>query len=103
MDKERLLVIPAYTGDETLGAALKSPKSIHLLWLEILLNGEVEWESYLDHPEIRAAYEKACVWYAHFKTMVEGHTGRKPLEFKSGEVDMREHRRFMEALKFVAG
>jgi len=94
---------------------LKNPKSISLLWLEILFNDKIQWENHLNQPEVKAAYEKACLWYVHFKTMVEGHTGRKPLEIRMGhdprrarcpceeKIDDREYRRFLEALNFVAG
>jgi hypothetical protein len=95
-------IIPYYTGDETLEEILKNPKSVGLLWLEILLNDEILWENYLNRPEIKSAYEKACVWYAHFKTMIEGHAGRKPLEVRMGKIDDREYRRFLEALNFVS-
>ena len=96
-------VIPYYTGDKTLEDVLKSPKSVSLLWLEILLNDGIPWENHLKRPEVKAAYEKACIWYAHFKTMIEGHAGRKPLEIRTGKIDDREYRRFLEALNFVAG
>jgi hypothetical protein len=35
--------------------------------------------------------------------MVEVHSGKKTLERRSGEVDMREYRTFLEALNFVSG
>jgi len=108
-------VIPYYTGDETLEETLKRPKSVSLLWLEIIFNDKIPWENYFNQPEVKAAYEKACVWSAHFKTMIEGHTGRKPLEIKTGkgmttgvrplrpEIDDRDYRRFIEVLNFVSG
>jgi len=101
--KPSFRVIPYYTGDTTLEEILKSPKSVSVLWLEILFNDEIVWKDYLTLPEVKAAYEKACVWYTHFKTMVSGHTGRKPLEIQTGSIDDREYRRFLEALNFVAG
>ena len=102
MNQVKLRIIPSYTGDETRGECLKHPKSVGLLWLEILLNGEIPWENYLDRREVKAAYEKACVGYGHFKTMIQGYTGRKPLNPLPGEIDEREHRRFLEALNLVA-
>ena len=76
MDPIKPRIIPFYTGDATLEAALANRKSLRPLWLEILVNGEVQWGKYL-RAEVRVAYEKACAWYTKFKTMVEGKTGRK--------------------------
>ena len=103
MEQERLRILPFYTGDMTLDEALKNPKSVRLLWLEILLNGQIPWENYLHQTEVKAAYEKACLWYGHFKTMVEGHAGRRSLEARRGKIDPREYRRFLEVLNFVSG
>ncbi|MEW6324207.1 MAG: hypothetical protein AB1515_02350 [Nitrospirota bacterium] len=97
-----LIVIPHYTGDRTLEQVLRNPKSSGLLWLEVLLNGDFPWQKHLNDPQVMAAYEKACIWYGHFKTMVSGHTGRHPLEARPGEIDAREYRKFQEALLFVA-
>ena len=97
----QLRIIPSYTGDEALEDALKNPRSARLLWLEILLNDEVPWEDHLANPLVRSAYEKACIWYSHFLTLVNGHTGRQPLPTRDGTIDMREHRRFLEALNLV--
>lgn len=101
--KRSLRVIPYYTGDSTLDEVLNNPTSRGLLWLEILLNGDFPWEAHLDHPQVLAAYEKACIWYGHFKTMIFGRTGRGGLEPRVGKIDEREYRRFQEALTFVAG
>lgn len=97
-----LRILPYYTGHASLEEALRDPRGVRLLWLEILFNGDVPWQDYLDRPEVRTAYDKACVWYGHFKTMIQGRTGRPPLEPRHGEIDMREHRRFLEAPRFVA-
>lgn len=102
MVKDKLRIIPFYTGDETLDEVLRNKKSLNMLWLEILLNDHVAWECYLDVPEIGAAYEKACVWYSNFKTMIDGIIGRKPLRKLEGKIDEREYRKFIEALNFVA-
>jgi hypothetical protein len=100
---QRLHVIPYYTGDSTLEEVLNNPTSGGLLWLEILLNGAFPWEAHLEQPQVRVAYDKACVWYSHFKTMISGRTGRGALEPRAGKIDEREFRRFQEALLFVAG
>ncbi len=96
-----LRVIPFYTGDKTLEDVLKNPASLRLLWIEILLNGAFPWLTYCHLAEVKTAYDKACVWYGHFKTMIDGLTDRPPLEIKKGKIDERESRKLFEALNFV--
>ena len=103
MVKSKLRIIPFYTGDETLDEALKNKKSISLLWLEVLFNDYISWESYLAIPEIKSAYEKACVWYSNFRILIDSTTKRRPLKNREGKIDDREYRKFLEALNFVAG
>ena len=103
MFKEKLRIIPFYTGDVTLEEALRNKKGLSMLWLEILLNDRISWELYLEVPEIRIAYDKACLWYGNFKTMIDGFIGRRPLELRKGKIDDREYRKFLEAINFVAG
>ncbi len=97
-----LRIIPFYTGFQTLEALLEDPKSRRLLWLEILLNGDFPWEAYRDLSEVEVAFEKARIWYAHYKTMITGLVGRPPLPYKTGEIDEREIRTFQEAIYFAA-
>ncbi|HEX9757928.1 MAG TPA: hypothetical protein VGB26_09015 [Nitrospiria bacterium] len=56
----------------------------------------------MDKPEIQSAYQKACIWYSHFKTMVLYSTRRKPLKTKTGPIDEKDYRKFLEALNFVS-
>ena len=102
LTQEELRIIPFYTGDETLNDVLTNKKSLDMLWLEILLNDHIAWEDYLDVSEINIAYEKACVWYSNFKTMVDSLAGRRPLRICKGKIDEREYRKFLEALNFVS-
>ncbi len=97
-----LHILPFYTGDTFLADALAHPAGRRLLWLEILLNGDFPWERFRDVPEVDAAYAKACLWYGHYKTMIDGHVGRTPLECKAGEIDEKEIRTFQEAIAFAA-
>ncbi len=103
MFEDQLRIIPFYTGDKTLDEALRNKKSLKILWLEILFNDLIPWENYLHLPEIKMAYEKASIWYHHFKTMVDWSAKRKPLREQKGEVDEREYRKFLEVLNFVSG
>ena len=98
----KLRILPFYTGCQSLEEALKHAPSRRLLWIESLLNGDFQWEKYTHLPEVAAAHEKACIWYGHFKTMVDGHVGRTPLEIKPGCIDEKEFRTFLEALNFVS-
>jgi hypothetical protein len=100
---DRLKVITPFTGRETLEDALRDKRAEKLLWLEILFNDEMEWERYLDIPDVGAAYEKACAWYARFKMLIDGSVGRRPLPEKEADIDEREYRRFVEVLNFVSG
>ncbi len=97
-----LRILPFYTGVHAVEAALEDPQSRRLLWLEILLNGDVPWEDYRKWPEVEVAYEKACTWYGHYKTMIDGLIGRPPLEHRAGKIDAREIRTFQEAIYFVS-
>ncbi|MBI5193575.1 MAG: hypothetical protein HZA08_09070 [Nitrospirae bacterium] len=74
-----------------------------LLWLEILVNDDIPWEDYLNIPEINNAYQKACIWYTNYKTMLHTVVKRKPLMNLNimGKVDDREYRKFVEVLNFV--
>lgn len=86
---------------ESLEDALEDKRARDILWLEILFNDSIEWEK-LDSVEIKNSYEKACLWYGNFKTMIHAHVKRIPLEDKKGKIDIKEYRRFMEALNFVS-
>ena len=99
---ETLKIIPYYTGKKDLKEILKDRKSLSMLWLEILFNDSLNWHGYLDAEEIKIAYEKSCIWYGHFKNLIESSIKRRPLEVKKGKIDDRELRRFLEALNFVS-
>lgn len=100
--KETLLLFPSYTGQLTLEEVLSDRDRHHLLWLEILLNDRISWENYINQPEIDEAYEKACIWFTQYKTMIQSHTGRKPLKNMTGKADPNDYRKFIEALSFVS-
>jgi hypothetical protein len=105
MDEERggnLKVLPYYTGDQTVEQAPARPAGVRLLWLEILFNSETRWAHLIHLPQVKEAYEKACVWYGCFKTIIEGHAGPSHLTARPGTIDEREYRRFLEVLNFVS-
>ncbi|MEW6102771.1 MAG: hypothetical protein AB1630_02965 [bacterium] len=98
MRNSKLKVVPFYTDRDTLD--LSDKRIRFLLWLEILFNDGIEWEK-IDNPIVKISYEKACIWYWSFKSLFGSYIKRKPLEFKEGKPDLREYRRFLEALNFV--
>ena len=97
-----LKIIPFYTGKKTLNHALKDKKSREMLWLEILFNDEVDWEKeMMDDENLKVAYQKACIWYKNFKTIIDAVAKRKPLSFQKGIIEEKEYRKFMEVVNFV--
>lgn len=98
--EEKLKIIPFYTGHTILQEVLSSERDREILWLEILFNDSIDWEHYQD-PVVKASYDKACIWYWNFKTLIDNFTKRKPLSFKEGKPDLREYRRFLEVINFV--
>lgn len=95
-----LKIIPFYTGRTTLEDILSSSRDREILWLEILFNGSIDWEHFT-HPFIKESYEKACIWYWNFKSLVDAFVKREPLGKREGKPDLRELRRFLEAINFV--
>lgn len=102
MPTARLKIIPYYTGIKNLDSFLKEERNPELLWLEILLNDKIKWEKYLKIKEVRKAYQKACIWYGNFKTLIDFYVKREPLKIKKSRVDSKDYRKFLEALNFVS-
>ena len=99
---DRLKLIPYSTGLKELLEALQDRRALKVLWLEILFNDHIPWEEYLHIPEVKEAYDKASIWYHHFKTLVHRAGRKTPLKGRKGPIDKREYRRFLEALNFVS-
>lgn len=102
MQKAQLKIIPSYTGIKNLGSFLEKERKPELLWLEILLNDKIKWENYLKIKEVKKAYQKACVWYSNFKTLIDFYIKRKPLKRIKSRIDLKDYRKFQEALNFVS-
>lgn len=102
MQRRQLRIIPYYTGIKNLNFFLKEERNLELLWLEILLNDKIKWENYLKIKEVKKAYQKACIWYSNFKTLVDFYIKREPLKIKKARIDLRDYRKFLEALNFVS-
>jgi hypothetical protein len=96
--KNRLKIIPKYTGCETLEAAVKNRQAKELLWLEILLNDGINWQK----KAPKAQFNKARLWFTHFKTLITGLTHRRSLKPISGKLDYRDYRKFIKGLVLVS-
>lgn len=95
-------ILSAYTGLESIDAVLDVPRAKRLLWLEILFNDRLDLQLWEQHPEVQAAYTKACRWYTTYRSLIHSIVPRNPLPQDFGTVDHREYRTFAEALRFVA-
>ncbi len=96
-----LKILPAYTGMNSIGDALNDPRASRLVWLEILVNEELDIGAWQDNPEFQEAYHKACCWYTTYRTLLDALLVRTPLPSAHGQVDVREHRTFLEAIRFA--
>lgn len=54
-----LKLLPAYTRAYTIEQALADPHAQRLLWLEILVNDELDLTPWMEHPFVRDAYQKS--------------------------------------------
>jgi hypothetical protein len=97
-----LKILPAYTGAASFEDALQDPRAVRLLWLEILVNDQLDLAPWLDREEVREAYAKACRWYHTYRSLINSVLARSPLPHETGPVDRREYRVFAEVLQFVA-
>lgn len=95
-----LKLLPAYLGVASLDEALHHPRISRILWLEILVNDSIEWES-LRQPFVQEAYKTACRWYTRYRTLVSGLVPRAPLPQDHGPIDERFYRQLAEALEFA--
>ena len=99
---QELKLLPAYTGITSLQDALRDPRSVRLLWLEILVNDELDLSRWLGHPTIHEAYSKACRWHTHYRSLIQSLVPRAALPLDLGPIDLRESRILFEALRFVS-
>ena len=102
MESASLKILPSYTGVQTIATAVVDPRASRLLWLEILVNDQLDLTPWQQHPVVAEAHTKACCWYATYRSLINFVLGRQPLPFKQGPVDPREYRTFIEAIRFAA-
>ncbi len=102
VSSSKLTLLSAYAGVETIEEALQVPRAARLLWLEILVNEQLDLTVWKDRPEVQEAYSKACRWYTTYRSVLNAILSRTPLPHDAGPIDFREYRTFAEALRFVA-
>lgn len=95
-------LLEAYTGATSIEEALKDERAVRLLWLEILLNDDLDLTTWHNRPEVVAAHAKACRWYTAYRTLITSLVPRSPLPADNGPTDPKDFRVFAEALRFVA-
>lgn len=99
--KPSLLILPAYLGTTSIGQAIQTPQGRRALWLEILLNDQLDLTSWQTNPHVQEAYQTACRWYTHYRRLLTYLFNRTPLPVDSGPIDFREYRTFAEAVYFA--
>ena len=96
-----LRLLPAYLGTDSIAEALKTSRGRRVLWLEVLVNDQLDLSPWKSDPAVEAAYHKACRWYTHYRRLLTYLLKRSPLPIDSGPIDFRDYRAFAEALAFV--
>jgi len=102
MIDQPLKLLPAYTGIASIEDALADDRGQRVLWLEILVNDQLDLTPWLHHTGVQSAYQKACRWFTTYRTLITALIARTPLPLDSGPIDQREYRTVMEALRFVS-
>ncbi len=96
-----LKLLPSYLGTHSVEEALASARGRRVLWLEILVNDQLDLAPWKDRPDLQEVYEKACRWYSHYSRLITFLFQRTPLPRRPGGIDFREYRTFAEALHFA--
>jgi hypothetical protein len=98
----RLILLPAYLGAHTLPEALAHPAWPRVLWLEVLVNPELDLGPWQQDPRVQEAILTARRWYTAYRTLITVMLDRPPLPPDPGPIDHRQIRRFQEALRYAA-
>ena len=100
--RPKLRILPAYTGAVSIEDALQDPRAVRLLWLEVLVNDQLDLTPWRDRSEVQAACTKARRWFTTYRSVIQSVIHRAPLPPDPVPVDPREYRLFAEALRFAA-
>jgi hypothetical protein len=94
-------LLPAYLGTHSIAEAVKTERGRRILWLEILVNDQLDLSPWKSNPAVEAAYKNACRWYTQYRRLITYLLHRTPLPSDTGPIDARDYRAFAEALSFV--
>lgn len=94
-------LLPAYLDTDSVVEALRTSRGRRILWLEILVNDQLDLSPWQQHPEFQAVYQTACRWYTQYRRLITFLFERAPLPADSGPIDYRDYRTFAEALQFA--
>jgi len=94
-------LLPAYLGTTSIEEAVQTARGRRVLWLEILLNDQLDLTPWQSDPAVQEAYRTACRWYTHYRRLLTYLFDRAPLPVDSGPIDFREYRTFAEAVYFA--
>ena len=96
-----LKLLPAYLGTSSIDEALGTSRGRRILWLEILLNDQLDVSPWQTDPAMQQAYQTACRWDTHYRRLLASLFDRTPLPSDSGPIDFRDYRTFAEAIYFA--
>ena len=96
-----LKLLPAYLGTASIDDALRTVRGQRVLWLEILLNDQLDLAPWQSDPAMQQAYQTACRWYTQYRRLLTSLFDRAPLPSDSGPIDFRDYRMFAEAVYFA--
>jgi len=99
--KAPLLLLPAYLGTDSISEAIQTARGQRMLWLEILVNDQLDLSRWKSNATVQAAYQTACRWYTQYRRLITFLLDRAPLPLDPGPIDARDYRAFAEALAFV--
>jgi hypothetical protein len=102
-DKHSLMLLPAYLGTDSIDEAIQTARGRRMLWLEILVNDQLDLDPCISDPVVQTAYRTACRWYTQYRRLITSLLGRAPLPTDTGPIDYRDYRAFAEVLSFVCG
>ena len=96
-----LKLLPAYLGTDSIDVALRTVQGQRVLWLEILVNDQLDLVPWRSDPAMQLAYQTACRWYTQYRRVLSSLFERTPLPGDSGPIDFRDYRLFAEAVYFA--
>jgi len=96
------ILLSAYLGAQTLEEAFAHPALARVLWLEILVNPDLDLRLWAQDARAQAAMVTARRWYSTYRTLITVMLNRPSMPRDSGPIDHRQTRRFQEALRYAA-